>query len=162
MASDAAPAAGHTGGQFLRFVIVGLLATGVHWGVYLLINTLLSISPENETALAVSYGLGYIISFIGNYLASLKWTFKTRGNAKKGLGFALSHAINLGLHVSFLKLFLHLRVGTLLVSLTTYLLPSSLLSLLPLLSDPTSLTPLPVFLIVIPINFLLVRYALRD
>lgn len=115
-------------GEIIRFGIVGVVATIIHYGTYLLLKQRINIS--------VSYSLGYLISLVANFWLSNKFTFRTKPTVKKGLGFGLSHLINYLLHISFLHLFICLGISN-------------------------SIAPIPVFLIVVPINFLLVRTALR-
>ncbi|MGN0864617.1 MAG: GtrA family protein [Akkermansia sp.] len=145
--------------QITRFIIVGVGATLVHWGSYLLINCLFGLTEERPLGLQLSYAAGYLISFVGNYVASLKWTFRTKGSVSKGLGFALSHLINFVLHMGLLRLFLWLGVGSLMVRALQDCLPE-LTAAFPQLSKPEALLPLPVFCVVIPVNFLLVRFFL--
>lgn len=114
--------------ELIRFGIVGVLATVVHYGIYLL---LLHIMNES-----IAYSIGYIVSFIGNFLASNYFTFKTKPTAKKGVGFVLSHFINYLLHIILLNVFIYIGVHS-------------------------EWAPVPVFLLVIPVNFLLVRTALK-
>ena len=118
-------------GEIIRFGIVGALATAVHYGIYL---GLLWLWPMMNPS--VAYSIGYLGSFIGNFLASNYFTFKTKPSAKKGIGFALSHGVNYVLHIGMLNLFLWLGV-----------------------SDEWA--PIPVFCIAIPVNFLLVRFVLK-
>ena len=119
-------------GEILRFGIVGALATLVHYGIYL---GLLWFWPQMNASLA--YSIGYVVSFVGNFFASNYFTFRTRPTAGKGIGFALSHGVNYLLHILFLNLFLWLGLSQ-------------------------SLAPIPVFCIVIPINFILVRCVLKS
>lgn len=147
------------GAQFLRFFIVGVGATLLHWGVYVALNRILGFTEEHPVALSCTYATGYIISFVANYIASLKWTFRTEGSVSKGLGFAFSHIVNFGMHMGLLNLFVLLGVGTLMADCLQYLAPW-LVAMLPMLADPATLLPLPVFIIVVPINFLLVRFFL--
>ncbi len=145
--------------QITRFIVVGVGATWVHWGTYLLLNHLFGLTEERPFGLQLSYAAGYLISFAGNYVASLKWTFRTRGSISKGLGFALSHLINFALHMGLLRLFLWLGVGSLMVRALQRFLPP-LVETFPRLLEPEALLPLPVFCVVIPVNFLLVRFFL--
>lgn len=115
-------------GEIIRFGIVGIIATIIHYGVYLLLKQLVNVS--------LSYSLGYLISLFANFWLSNKFTFKTKPTAKKGLGFGLSHMINYLLHISLLNLFIWFGISS-------------------------NFAPIPVFFIVVPINFLLVRTALR-
>lgn len=118
-------------GEIIRFGIVGVLATALHYGIYL---GMLWLWPEMN--ISVAYSIGYLVSFVGNFLASNYFTFRTKPTTEKGIGFALSHGLNYLLHMLFLNFFLWLG-----------------------LSDEWA--PVPVFCIVIPINFLLVRFVLK-
>lgn len=80
----------------------------------------------------LAYTLGYAISFVVNYVLTNYFTFKTRPSARNGVGFVISHGINYGLHIGLLELFLYMGI-------------------------PNELAPIPVFCIVIPVNFLILR-----
>ena len=118
-------------GEIIRFGIVGVLATALHYGVYL---GLLWLWPTVNASLA--YTIGYLISFVANFLASTYFTFQTKPTTKKGIGFALSHGVNYLLHIGLLNLFLWCGL-------------------------PEAWAPIPVFCIAIPVNFLLVRFVLK-
>ena len=81
--------------------------------------------------------IGYIVSFVFNFFASTHYTFKVQATAKRGAGFALSHIVN-------------------------WLLQTVVLNLMVLISISQQWAPLPMFCICVPINFLLVRYFLKD
>ena len=89
--------------EFVRFVIVGGIATIIHYGIYLLLNQFLNVN--------IAYSLGYIISWCCNFYLSSKFTFKSRATIKKGIGFAASHLINYLLHIIFLNLFLYIGIA---------------------------------------------------
>lgn len=114
--------------EAIRFCIVGVLATIVHYGIYLLLKGVINVS--------VAYTIGYVISFIGNFVLTNVYTFKTQATAKKGIGFVICHVINYLLHIGFLNVFIWLGV-------------------------PSSLAPIPVYCIVVPVNFLLVRKVVK-
>ena len=118
-------------GEIIRFGIVGVLATALHYGIYLGLRWMWP-----SINVSVAYSIGYLVSFVGNFLASNYFTFRTEPTTEKGIGFALSHGVNYLLHMLFLNFFLWLG-----------------------LSDEWA--PVPVFCIVIPINFLLVRFVLK-
>lgn len=147
------------GPQFVRFFVVGVAATLVHWGVYVGLNALLGLGAGDALALSVTYSVGYVVSFVGNYLASLRWTFRTKGSVEKGAGFALSHAVNYGLQVGLLNLFLYMGVGQALVRVLEACVPG-VVRAFPLLGSADALLPLPVFCVVVPVNFLMVRFFL--
>ncbi len=150
------------GPQFVRFFIVGVGATLLHWGVYICLNILFGLSDEQKIALLCTSATGYIISFIANYFVSLKWTFKTEGNLKKGLGFGFSHGVNFGMQAILQYFFLWLGTGELIIRLLNDYTPW-LTEAAPKIFTSANMVLLPVFIIVIPINFLMVRFFLtRD
>ena len=114
--------------EAIRFCIVGVLATIVHYGIYLLLKGVINVS--------VAYTIGYVISFIGNFVLTNVYTFKTQATAKKGIGFVICHVINYLLHIGLLNVSIWLGV-------------------------PSSLAPIPVYCIVVPVNFLLVRKVVK-
>lgn len=80
--------------------------------------------------------ISYAISFVFNFILSTFFTFHTKPTAGKGIGFALSHLINLGLQTLFVVIFKGI-VG-----------PDYAL--------------LPALAICIPVNYILVRFALTS
>lgn len=146
-------------GQFLRFVVVGVGATLLHSTVYVALQYLFRATQETPVLLSLAYCLGYGVSFLANYLVSLKWTFKTDGNVGKGLGFAFSHAVNMGVQVGLLHFFLWCGLGSAMAVLMNALLPWAV-ELFPFLGVAETLLLLPIFAIVVPMNFLMVRYFL--
>lgn len=149
------------GGEFVRFFVVGLGATVLHWGIYVALNALFGLqAPQDQFALNITYSVGYALSFIANYIVSLKWTFKTKGSVGKGMGFAFSHVVNYGMHLIMLNFFLWLGAGQALADLLKWGTPW-LVDLFPILGQPDTLLPLPVYMVVFPINFLMVRFFLK-
>ena len=86
---------------------------------------------------AIAYTIGYAISFILNFYLSNIFTFNTKPTVRKGIGFGISHFINYLLHIGLLSLFIWIGV-------------------------PERWAPLPVFALVVPVNFLLVRFVLKS
>ncbi len=86
--------------EIIRFGIVGIIATIIHYGIYLALN-LIIVSW-------IAYSIGYGISFLGNFYLSNRFTFKTKPTFKKGVGFGLSHFINYLLQVILLSVFIKL------------------------------------------------------
>lgn len=115
--------------EFFRFVIVGIIATGIHYGVYYLLEQIINVN--------VAYTIGYVVSWCVNLYLTSRFTFKSPLSFKKGVGFALSHLVNYLLHMLFLNLFLASGLSN-------------------------EIAPLFVFVIVIPINFLLVRFIFKS
>lgn len=115
-------------GEIFRFGVVGILATLIQYGVYLLLLRWAHAAVANTA--------GYGVSFLFNFYASTHFTFRVKANARRGAGFAVSHAAN-------------------------YLLQMGLLTLLIWLGVPQRLAPIPMFAICVPVNFLLVRFFLK-
>ena len=84
--------------EFVRFGIVGVFATGLHYGLYYMLNIIMNVN--------VAYTIGYIVAWFCNFYLSAYFTFKTKPSIKRGVGFALSHGINYVLHMLLLNLFL--------------------------------------------------------
>ena len=101
-----------TAGEFFRFVIVGVIATIIHYGVYYLLKSNINVN--------IAYTIGYVVSWLFNLLLTLKFTFRSDFSWKKTAGFAGSHAVNYVLHMLFLNLFLWLGFSSTLAPLPTY------------------------------------------
>lgn len=114
--------------EIIRFCIVGTLATGIHYGIYLLLNRFIVVW--------LAYTIGYAISFICNFYLTSVFTFQSKATIKKGIGFIVCHLINYILHLFFLTFFIWVGVEK-------------------------NYAPILVYLIVIPINFLLVRFIFK-
>lgn len=112
--------------EVLRFCIVGGLATVVHYGIYLLLQVWIYSW--------LAYTIGYALSFLMNYILTNYFTFKTKPTVQNGVGFMISHAVNYGLHIGLLELFLWIGLSNV-------------------------WAPIPVYCIVIPVNFVLVRFV---
>ena len=120
--------------EFIRWGCVGVVATAVHYGVYYLLKEF--VTPQTDFWLNVDYTFGYVISFFGNFFLSAYFTFHEKPSLKKGFGFGIAHAINYGLHILFLNLFLWFCLSS-------------------------TIDPIFVFIIVVPINFLMVRFVFK-
>lgn len=121
--------------EFLRFVLVGVLATGIHYSAYLLLLQLVSI--DNALWTNAAYSIGYLASWCCNLWLTARFTFREKVTLRRGAGFAICHLINFGLHVVLLNLFLFIGV-------------------------PKKWAPLPVYCIVVPICFVLVRRVFKN
>ena len=111
-----------------RFGIVGVAAVLIQYGAYLLIVQWFSPTLANTIA--------YAISFVFNYVASTRFTFRVKSNVAHGAGFSFSHAVN-------------------------YLLQTLLLNLFIFLGMNKQLAMIPMFAMCVPVNFLLIRYFLK-
>lgn len=116
--------------EIIRFGITGGIATAIQYGLYVVF-----VDPVG-LPVTVSTLISYILSFICNFFLSSYFTFNSKPNAKKGLGFACSHLINMGLQVGLVAIFQHL-VGK-------------------------TLALLPAMAVCIPVNYLLVRFVFSN
>lgn len=120
--------------EFIRWAMVGAVATAIHYGIYLLLKEF--VFPSSELWVNAAYTIGYIVSFFGNFFLSAYFTFKEKPSIKKGFGFGLAHLVNYLLHILFLNIFLWLGVSA-------------------------NIAPIFVYVIVVPINFLMVRFVFK-
>lgn len=116
-------------GEMLRFILVGGFCTVLQYGFYVLFVNVAGISA------LVSTVISYLLSFVANFFLSSLFTFKSGPTVKNGLGFTLSHLINLGMQTALVALFKG-------ITGPAYAL-------------------LPALAICVPLNFLLVRYVFR-
>lgn len=128
-------------GEVVRFAIVGGIATVLQYVIYLaamplLANLIPALGNSDHTLATVANTLAYILSFIFNFIASTRYTFKVKANAKRGAGFTFSHIVNYSMQTLFLNLFVGLGLAK-------------------------QMTMIPTLCICIPVNFLLVRFFLK-
>lgn len=115
-------------GEAVRFGIVGVGATALHYGIYYLLQQVIDVN--------VAYTVGYAVSFVANFYATSYFTFGTPPSWKKLFGMGAAHGVNYLLHILLLNLFLWMGI-------------------------PKVWAPFPVFAVVIPVNFLLVRFVFK-
>lgn len=114
--------------EVIRFGMVGVFATLLHYGIYWVLNHYMNAN--------IAYTIGYLLSFVCNFFLSSYFTFKSKASVKRGIGFIGAHLNNYLLHMILLNLFLYLGVSE-------------------------TLAPIPVYLIAVPVNFILVRWVFK-
>lgn len=87
--------------EFIRFVMVGILATALHYGLYFVGQRIIDVN--------VAYTLGYALSFVANFYLTAYFTFGRKPSWKKAFGFGGAHLFNYLLHIVLLNL--ALRAG---------------------------------------------------
>lgn len=85
----------------------------------------------------LSFTLAYLVAMAINYSLTTSFTFKVKANMKNAVGFVISNAINYGLCTTFLIFFIWIGVSV-------------------------QLAPIPMYIICIPINFLIVRFIIKQ
>lgn len=115
--------------EILRFAITGGIATLLQYGIYVTFVAAVGVKAVPSTLIS------YTLSFVANFFLSTYFTFQTKPSGRNGLGFILSHLINMGLQTGLVAIFKEL-VGP-------------------------ELALLPAMGICIPVNYLMVRYAFK-
>lgn len=85
---------------------------------------------------SIAWTIGYAISFVFNFMMTTYFTFKVKPNKKKAGGFAVSHIINWLMQLGTLNFFIWAGVSK-------------------------ALAPIPMYMICMPMNFLLVRFFVK-
>ena len=86
--------------------------------------------------ISVALTIGYIVSLICNFFLTTYFTFGVKPSGRKAGGFAFAHVVNWGLQMVCLHLFVWLGV-------------------------PRGLAPIPMYMVCVPVNFLLVRFFVK-
>lgn len=117
--------------KLFEFVKFGIVGGIALLILYTVYYFLLAVYGHN-----ISYTVGYTVSIIVNYLLTAYFTFRVKLNVKRTIGFIFSHLVNYLMQIGCLNLFLVFGISK-------------------------QWAPFPVFIICVPINFLLVRYFIR-
>lgn len=88
--------------EFFRYIIVGIIATGIHYVLYYALQWIINVN--------VAYTTGYLLSLFGNFYLTACFTFGQSPSWKKAFGFGSAHLVNYFLHILLLNLFLWLGV----------------------------------------------------
>lgn len=121
--------------EFLRFCLVGLIATCIHYGFYWLLIKWVEI--DGKVWVNIAYLIGFVISWFCNLWMTARITFRTHVSVKRSIGFAITHGVNYLLHLLFLNIFLAVGITE-------------------------QIAPIPVYCCVVPINFILVRTVFKS
>lgn len=118
--------------QFTRFCIVGVIAAGIHYLVYYLMQMIHS----GGVWLSVAYTVGYIVSLVCNFFMTTFFTFRSKVSLGKATGFGVSHVINYTQHIVLFNLFITVGVHRL-------------------------IAPVLVLMIAVPTNFTILHFVYR-
>lgn len=117
--------------SFVRFAAVGAIATGVNYATY----TLLVLHFDDMWP-EVAYIAAFCVSVTCNFILSSYFTFGVDPTWKRAAKFLTAHLINLANELLLLRLWIWIGI-------------------------PKLYAPLLVFVIAFPVNYLMVRFALR-
>lgn len=96
----------------IRFAIVGVLVTAIHYGVYWLLQLVMNVN--------IAWTAGYIAGFIFNYYMSAYYIFRKKTSAKNGAGFSLAHIVNYLLQMVLLNFFIWIGMSAELAPVGVY------------------------------------------
>ena len=111
---------------FVRFGMVGVFATALHYALYYLLHLVMGANA--------AFTVAYVLSFVANFYLTSYFTFGTSPSWHRLWGMCGAHAVNYLLQMGLLNFFLWVEV-------------------------PDVWAPLPVYAIVVPVNFILVRFV---
>ena len=118
--------------EFVRFCIVGVIAAGIHYLVYFL----LQLIDGGSVWLSIAYTIGYIVSLVCNFFLTTYFTFHSKISVKKAAGFSFSHIVNYTLHIVLFNLFISFGIDRL-------------------------IAPILVLFIAVPTNFTILHFVYR-
>lgn len=115
-----------------EFMFFGIVGSTAMAIHYGIYYVLLPFLPVN-----VSFSLGYLISFLYNFTMTSYFTFKVKPSVGRFLRFAVSHGTNYLLQILLLNFFIHVT------------------------GLNEKMAPIPVYAISVPLNYMLVRLAMK-
>ena len=116
--------------RVIEIIRFGIVGTTAMLIHYGIYYFLLPVMDKN-----IAYSIGYFLSFLCNYLMSSYFTFNVKPSFRRFFRFLCSHGVNYFIYLGVFNFFYWVGV-------------------------PDKYAPLPVYLIAVPISFILVRYAL--
>lgn len=72
-------------GKLNRFILIGLIATGINYASFLIFHYILEWSPF------LANGMAYAVSFVFNFVFTHLYTFKIKVTLKSSIKFSLIH-----------------------------------------------------------------------
>lgn len=86
--------------QFARFIVVGIINTGIYYTVYLLCFKLFQFTY------LMAHFLGFTFSLVCSFLLNTYFTYKVKPTLAKFIRFPLTQAVNLSLSTILLFVFI--------------------------------------------------------
>lgn len=118
--------------RIMEIVMFGIVGSTAMAIHYGIYYVLLPLLPVN-----ISFSLGYFISFIYNFTMTSYFTFKVKPSVGRFFRFAASHGTNYLLQILLLNFFIHV------------------------MGLGEKMAPVPVYAISVPVNYMLVRLAMK-
>ncbi len=97
---------------FVRFGLVGVLATALHYGLYYLLHFLMGANA--------AFTLAYVLSFVVNFYLTSYFTFGTSPSWRRLAGMCGAHGVNYLLQMGLLNFFLWTGVSEVWAPLPVY------------------------------------------
>lgn len=115
-------------GEIIRFGIVGVFATLLHYFIYWVLQHWINLN--------VAYTIGYALSFVCNFFLTSYFTFKKEATVKRGIGFSGAHLFNYLFQMVLLNIFISIGLSN-------------------------TLAPIPVYMIAVPVNFIIIKKVFK-
>lgn len=96
----------------VRFVCVGVLGTGVQYGIYyLLLDIFHRQWPEMMIMTSLAFSIGFVVEMIFNYLLTSFYTFRVRPSLKNAGGFIFGRTLNYFIQIFLLNMLIWLEMS---------------------------------------------------
>ena len=119
--------------EFIRFCIVGVVATLIQYAVYYLVQ----LMSDSSLWLNLSYTVGYVVSLVCNFFMTTYFTFRSRVSLKNVAGFGGSHLVNYLIHMVLFNTFISIGIDKV-------------------------IAPWFVFAVAVPVNFTLLHFVYKN
>ena len=96
----------------VRFVLVGVLGTGLQYGIYyLLLGIFRSQFPGVGILTSVAFTVGFVMEMVCNYFMTSFYTFRVAPSLKNIGGFLMGRALNYMIQLLFLYVMIWLHMS---------------------------------------------------
>ena len=96
----------------VRFVLVGVLGTGLQYGIYyLLLGIFRSQFPGVGILTSVAFTVGFVMEMVCNYFMTSFYTFRVAPSLKNIGGFLMGRALNYVIQLLFLYVMIWLHMS---------------------------------------------------
>ena len=99
-------------GEIVRFSVVGVLVTAIHYVVYWLLQLVVNVN--------IAWTAGYIAGFVVNYYLSAYYIFREKTSVENGAGFGGAHLVNYFLQMVLLNFFIWLGFSATMAPIGVY------------------------------------------